>query len=55
MNTIVMGIRQMFPSGDEIADWPVIMATSLLAMVPPVMVVVGMQRLFIRGLVESEK
>jgi sn-glycerol 3-phosphate transport system permease protein len=55
MNTIVMGIKQMFPSGDDTADWPVIMATSLLAMLPPVLVVVGMQRLFIRGLVESEK
>lgn len=55
MNTIVMGIKQMFPSGDDIADWPVIMATSILAMIPPVIVVIGMQRLFIRGLVESEK
>lgn len=55
MNTIVMGIKQMFPSGDDIADWPVIMATSILAMVPPVIVVIGMQKLFIRGLVESEK
>ena len=55
MNTIVMGIKQMFPSGDDTADWPVIMATSILAMVPPVLVVIGMQRLFIRGLVESEK
>ena len=55
MNTIVMGIRQMFPSGDDTADWPVIMATSILAMVPPVVVVVSMQKLFIRGLVESEK
>ncbi|MEM7378575.1 MAG: sn-glycerol-3-phosphate ABC transporter permease UgpE [Pseudomonadota bacterium] len=55
MNTIVMGIKQMFPSGDDTADWPVIMATSLLAMLPPVVVVVSMQRLFIRGLVDSEK
>ena len=55
MNTIVMGIKQMFPSGDDIADWPVIMATSILAMIPPVFVVVGMQRLFMRGLVDSEK
>ncbi len=55
MNTIVMGIRQMFPSGDDIADWPVIMATSILAMVPPVAVVIFMQKLFIRGLVETEK
>ena len=55
MNTIVMGIKQMFPSGDDLADWPVIMATSILAMIPPVIVVISMQRLFIRGLVDSEK
>lgn len=55
MNTIVMGIKQMFPSGDDIANWPVIMATSILAMLPPVVVVISMQRLFIRGLVDSEK
>jgi sn-glycerol 3-phosphate transport system permease protein len=55
MNTIVMGIKQMFPSGDDIADWPVIMATSILAMVPPIVVVISMQRLFIRGLLDSEK
>ncbi len=55
MNTIVMGIKQMFPSGDDVAEWPVIMATSILAMIPPVIVVVSMQRLFVRGLVDSEK
>ena len=55
MNTVVMGIKQMFPSGDDIADWPVIMATSLLAMIPPVFVVIAMQKLFVRGLMESEK
>ncbi len=55
MNTIVMGIKQMFPSGDDWADWPVIMATSILAMIPPVVVVISMQKLFIRGLVDSEK
>ena len=55
MNTIVMGIKQMFPSGDDFAHWPTIMATSILAMIPPVLVVIGMQKLFIRGLVESEK
>jgi len=55
MNTIVMGIKQMFPSGDDTADWPVIMATSILAMIPPVFIVISMQKLFIRGLVDSEK
>jgi sn-glycerol 3-phosphate transport system permease protein len=55
MNTIVMGIKQMFPSGDDFANWPVIMATAILAMVPPVAVVIAMQRLFIKGLIEVEK
>ena len=55
MNTIVMGIKQMFPSGDDWADWPVIMATAMLAMLPPVAVVVFMQKLFVKGLIESEK
>jgi sn-glycerol 3-phosphate transport system permease protein len=50
-----MGIKQMFPSGDDVAEWPVIMATSILAMIPPVMVVISMQKLFVRGLMDSEK
>jgi len=55
MNTIVMGIKQMFPSGDDIPNWPVIMATAILAMLPPIAVIIFMQRLFIKGLVDSEK
>ncbi len=55
MNTIVMGIKQMFPSGDDFANWPVIMATAILATLPPVLVVIAMQRLFVKGLIESEK
>ena len=55
MNTVVMGIKQMFPSGDDYADWPVIMATTMMAMLPPVLVVVLMQRLFVKGLIEQEK
>ncbi|RVU86665.1 sn-glycerol-3-phosphate ABC transporter permease UgpE [Leucothrix sargassi] len=55
MNTIVMGIKQMFPSGDDITNWPVIMATAMLAMLPPIMVIIFMQRLFVKGLVDSEK
>ncbi|MEL6962046.1 MAG: sn-glycerol-3-phosphate ABC transporter permease UgpE [Pseudomonadota bacterium] len=55
MNTIVMGIKQMLPTADDYGNWPVTMATAMLAMVPPVVVVVAMQRLFIKGLVESDK
>lgn len=55
MNTIVMGIKQMLPTGDQTVEWPVIMATAILAMVPPVAVVICMRNLFIKGLIESEK
>ena len=55
MNTIVMGIKQMLPSGDDIPNWPVIMATAILAMLPPILVIIFMQRLFVKGLVDSEK
>ena len=55
MNTIVMGINQMIPTGDDTANWSIIMATSILAMIPPVAVVIAMQKLFVRGLIESEK
>jgi sn-glycerol 3-phosphate transport system permease protein len=55
MNTVIMGIKQMLPTGDQTVEWPVIMATAMLAMLPPVLVVIGMQKLFVKGLVESEK
>ena len=55
MNTIVMGLKQIIPSSDDVANWPVIMATAMLAMLPPVLVVIFMQNLFVKGLVESEK
>ncbi len=55
MNTIVMGLKQIIPTSDDVANWPVIMATAMLAMLPPVLVVIFMQNLFVKGLVESEK
>jgi sn-glycerol 3-phosphate transport system permease protein len=55
MYTILIGINRMLAVGDEQADWPVIMATAMLAMLPPVLVVVLMQRYFVKGLTETEK
>ena len=55
MQTIVTGIKKMLTTTDELAEWQLAMATAVLAMVPPVAVVVFMQRLFVRGLVETEK
>lgn len=55
MLTIVTGIKKMLVTTDELAEWQLAMATAVLAMIPPVAVVVFMQRLFVRGLVETEK
>lgn len=55
MYTIVMGIKQMLEAAEESPEWHLIMMTTLLAMVPPVIVVVTMQRLFVKGLTETEK
>ena len=53
--TVVMGIRRMMNAGESLPVWHLIMATSVLAMLPPIFVVLAMQRLFVKGLVESEK
>ena len=55
MYPIVMGIKRMFAGGDAANEWNVIMATAILAMIPPALVVLLMQRWFIKGLVETEK
>ena len=53
--TVVMGIQRMVAVPDSEPLWHLVMATALLAMLPPVIVVIVMQRLFVRGLVETEK
>jgi multiple sugar transport system permease protein len=55
MQTIVIGIKKMIVTSDALTEWQLVMATAMLAMLPPVLVVIGMQRLFVRGLVETEK
>jgi sn-glycerol 3-phosphate transport system permease protein len=55
MQTIVIGIKKLIVTADALTDWPVVMATSVLAMLPPILIVVVMQKLFVRGLVETEK
>lgn len=53
--TIVMGIKRMSDVVDGLPQWHLVMATVVLAMLPPVLVVIFMQRLFVKGLVETEK
>ncbi|HMO29268.1 sn-glycerol-3-phosphate ABC transporter permease UgpE [Enterovirga sp.] len=55
MQTIAIGIRKMIVTTDAMTEWQVVMATAVLAMLPPILVVVVMQKLFVRGLVETEK
>lgn len=55
MYTVVMGIKQMLEAAEESPEWHLIMLTTLLAMLPPVVVVVGMQKMFVKGLTETEK
>ncbi|GEA59068.1 sn-glycerol-3-phosphate ABC transporter permease UgpE [Vibrio comitans] len=53
--TIVMGIKQMLGVVDGVIEWNKIMATTIIAMLPPVIVVIAMQKAFVKGLVDSEK
>ncbi|MFN9775172.1 MAG: glycerol-3-phosphate transporter, partial [Burkholderiales bacterium] len=55
MYPVVMGIKRMIVGGDAATEWNVVMATALLAMIPPALVVLLMQRWFVKGLVDSEK
>ncbi len=55
MTTIVMGIQRMLFVADAIPEWNLTMATAILAMLPPVVVVLVMQRQFVKGLVDTEK
>ena len=55
MYPIVMGIKRMFAGGDAANEWNLIMATAILAMLPPAFVVLLMQRWFVKGLVDAEK
>ncbi|MDN3567277.1 sn-glycerol-3-phosphate ABC transporter permease UgpE [Paeniroseomonas aquatica] len=55
LETIVVGLAKMIGNGDAQNEWNVIMAMAVLALLPPVAVVVLMQRWFIKGLTETEK
>lgn len=55
MQTIVIAIKKMIVTSDALTEWQLAMATAMLAMLPPVAVVILMQRLFVKGLVETEK
>jgi sn-glycerol 3-phosphate transport system permease protein len=55
MTTAVIGLQHLIPDVDDIPDWNVALAGALIVMLPPVLVVLFMQRWFVKGLVEREK
>ena len=55
MYTAVIGIKRMIVGGDALTEWNLVMATAMLALLPPALVVLLMQRWFVKGLVDTEK
>ncbi|MFT5209790.1 MAG: sn-glycerol 3-phosphate transport system permease protein [Flavobacterium sp.] len=55
MYTIVMGIKGLLETAEGDPAWHIIMMTALMSMLPPILVVLGMQKLFVSGLTETEK
>ncbi len=55
MTPVVLGIKQMISGGDAATEWNSVMATAILAMIPPALVVMLMQKWFVKGLVDTEK
>jgi sn-glycerol 3-phosphate transport system permease protein len=53
--TLMMGVKRMAAVADADPQWNTIMAAVVLAMLPPILIVIFMQRLFVKGLVETEK
>jgi sn-glycerol 3-phosphate transport system permease protein len=55
MYTVVIGIKRMVAGGDTLVEWQSVLATAMLALLPPALVVLVMQRWFVKGLVDAEK
>jgi len=55
MYTAVIGIKRMIAGGEALTEWHLVMATAILSLLPPALVVVLMQKWFVQGLVETEK
>jgi len=53
--TLLIGINRMLTGADVLIEWQIVMATTLLALIPPVLVVIIMQKQFIAGMTDTEK
>jgi sn-glycerol 3-phosphate transport system permease protein len=55
MKVVVVGIASTIPTGTQLPEWNLVMAAAMMAILPPVLMVLFMQRWFVHGLIESEK
>ena len=55
LDVIVVAIKKMIGTGAEPTDWHIVMATTMLALIPPVLVIIAMQKSFVKGLTDTEK
>ena len=55
LDVVVVAIKKMIGTGAEPTDWNIVMATTILALIPPVLVIIAMQRSFVKGLTDTEK
>jgi sn-glycerol 3-phosphate transport system permease protein len=53
--TLLIGINRMLSGADVMIEWQIVMATVLLALIPPVLVVIIMQKQFVAGMTDTEK
>jgi sn-glycerol 3-phosphate transport system permease protein len=55
MRVVVTGIASTVPTGTQPPEWNLVMAAAMMALLPPVLVVILLQRWFVHGLIEPEK
>jgi sn-glycerol 3-phosphate transport system permease protein len=55
MTTAVIGLQELIPQADDLPEWNVALGAAMMVMLPPVLVVLSMQRWFVKGLIEKEK
>ncbi len=55
MRVVVVGIASTIPTGTQPPEWNLVMAVAMMALIPPVLIVLLMQRYFMHGLLETEK
>jgi sn-glycerol 3-phosphate transport system permease protein len=55
MRVVVTGIAATVPTGTQPPEWNLVMAAAMMALLPPVLVVILLQRWFVHGLIEPEK